>query len=342
MPDTTTSNRSLTLALGAAVLLLGPAFAGCLSGGSGGTSLTQTGSSTVLPLAQRWAGSFEDASVSVSGGGSSQGLNALLKGNADLGDASRKITPGDYQKVGCSVDGSEIESARSGKHPWQYPTCNDVEPTEWVVAYDVLTVIVHPSNDWLQDGLNYTQLQSIFTTENTAEYWDEVPGLSDAPHEKIKIFAPDEASGTYEFFFEEIAGSTESSLLASGSPRYSGSANDNEIVRAIKSNPTAIGFLGFAYYQRNQDSVQAVPIAEEGAETIRPSFETVADYPITRPLHIYTDGVPTGNSTKAQAINGYLTYVLGDQGQSIVPDVGYIKVADVDSQLAEEQRAALQ
>lgn len=342
MSDTPTFEPSLTLVLGAAVLLLGPLFAGCISGDSGGPSLTQTGSSTVLPLAQRWAGGFDDASVAVSGGGSSQGFNALLKGKADLGDASRKITAGDYEKVGCSTDASQIESTRSGEHPWQYPSCGGVTPTEWVIAYDVLTVIVHPSNDWLDDGLNYTQMRTIFTTEETAEHWDEVPGLSDAPHEEIKIFAPDEASGTYEFFFEEVAGSAETSLLASGSPRYSGSANDNEIVRAIKSNPTAIGFLGFAYYQRNEASVQAVPVAEAGNETVRPSFETVADYPITRPLHIYTDGIPSGNTTTANSINGYLSYVLSDQGQSIVPEVGYVEIADVDSQVAQAQRAALQ
>ncbi|HII95830.1 MAG TPA: hypothetical protein HA367_08910, partial [Candidatus Methanofastidiosum sp.] len=69
-----------------AVIVFGMVFSGCTqntSTQSSNVKLSQTGSSTVLPLAIAWAEQFEGAQISVSGGGSSHGLNSLLKGEAD-------------------------------------------------------------------------------------------------------------------------------------------------------------------------------------------------------------------------------------------------------------------
>jgi phosphate transport system substrate-binding protein len=329
------------LAIAVGLLMLGSLFAGCITSDSDGgqANLKQTGSSTVLPLAQAWAQEFEGADIEVSGGGSSHGRNALLTENAELGDASSKIGPGDYEKVGCSVSESEIEAAQEGPHPWQYPECNGVTPTEWVVAWDVLTVVVHPSNNWANE-LTYEQLRQIFTTENTAEKWSEVEGLEGAPDEKIEIHAPDAASGTYEFFFEEVAGSTDKSLLSEGSQRYHGSANDNVILSKISQNENAIGFFGLAYYVENDQQIDSVAIAEEsGSDAVEPTFETAKDYPITRPLHIYTDGIPSGDDATTQAVQGYMCFAFSEEGQSVVPDVGYVKESDFAPQEFENQQA---
>ena len=59
------------------VLLLSTSLAGC-TGNDENDSLIQTGSSTVLPLAVAWAEEYDGADVSVSGGGSSHGINSLL------------------------------------------------------------------------------------------------------------------------------------------------------------------------------------------------------------------------------------------------------------------------
>ena len=57
--------------------------------------LTITGSTTVLPIAQAAAEYYmknknEKAEITVSGGGSSVGIAAILDGRADIGDASRE------------------------------------------------------------------------------------------------------------------------------------------------------------------------------------------------------------------------------------------------------------
>ncbi|MDC0555582.1 hypothetical protein OAO74_02820, partial [Euryarchaeota archaeon] len=70
------------------MIMMSSLIAGC-TGNDETPELIQTGSSTVLPLAVVWAEDYEGADVSVSGGGSSHGLNSLLNAEADIADASR-------------------------------------------------------------------------------------------------------------------------------------------------------------------------------------------------------------------------------------------------------------
>lgn len=316
--------------------------AGCLGGDDDETpKLVQTGSSTVLPVAMAWAEEYDGADITVSGGGSSHGFNALLNGEADLGDASRVLKGKDYDKID-SCDGANVNSDGTVK-----VACNGVMPHKWVVAYDVLAVVVNNDNDWATQ-LNYTQLYKIFTDDDPADYWDEVPGLenSSAPHQKIEIYAPDEASGTYDFFFENIIpkwgkdDQQAGTRLESDDGAYNPSADDNVILDAIKASEYAIGYFGFAYYHENQDKVATVDIWNDYDEVdenyVEASFANVATYPMARPLYIYTDE----NSAKRDVVGGYLEYVFSDAGQAINMDVGYVPVGDVSSSLLNEQRTA--
>jgi len=310
---------------------------GCVDNQNGGEipKLTQTGSSTVLPLAIAWAEEFDAADISVSGGGSSHGLNSLLNKEADLGDASRLLKGSDYEKVGCDENLVNEDGTASA-------ACNGVLPIKWVVAYDVLVVVVNNNNNWATK-LNYTQLYEIFTDDNPAEYWNQVSGLENAPEKKIEIYAPDEASGTYDYFFESIIpkwgkdDQQANTRLDLGDGVYHPSADDNVILNAIEENEYAIGYFGFAYYKENPTLVKPVWIANEGNEYVEPSLENVANYPMARPLHIYTDGIPENGNV----INDYLHYILGEEGQDIVPEVGYVRLNLVGENLITEQLAKL-
>ena len=142
--------RRPTVALLIAVLLVTALLSGCLGGGDARPRLRQSGSSTVLPLAIAWAEEFEGADIFVSGGGSSHGFNALLNGEADLCDASRLLKGKDYESVGG--DPSWVDDNGTASRP-----VNDILPVKWVVAFDVLAVIVNKANDWAQE-LNFSQL----------------------------------------------------------------------------------------------------------------------------------------------------------------------------------------
>ncbi|KYC45267.1 MAG: molybdate ABC transporter periplasmic substrate-binding protein [Candidatus Methanofastidiosum methylothiophilum] len=328
-----------------AVIVFGMVFSGCTQNTSTKPStikLNQTGSSTVLPLAIAWAEHFEGAQISVSGGGSSHGFNSLLKGEADLGDASRILKGSDYKSVGCDETLVKADGTVSG-------ACNGILPTKWIVAYDVLAVVVHKENTWANE-LTFEQLYKIFTNDNPAVYWDEVPGLKEkgAPHAKITIYAPDEASGTYDYFFESIikdwgkATQVARTRLDAGDGVYNPSADDNVILDAIKSNKYAIGYFGYAYIIENPGQLKVVKVAKKSGDAyVEASIENVAKYPMARPLFIYTNGVPTTSTDKGKAINAYLKYILSEEGQKIVPQVGYVKVSLVDPTILPSQLSKL-
>ena len=306
-------------------------YSGCIGNNEGKPQLIQTGSSTVLPLAIKWADRFDGADISVSGGGSSHGINALLNGDADLGDASRLMKGSDYEKVGCDSDLVNSDGTAS-------EACNGILPTKWVVAYDMLAVVINPDNTWATQ-LNYSQLYQIFTDDNPAIYWDDVTGLNDAPHQKIEIYAPDEASGTYDYFYEEIIpkwgkdDQQANSRLEMSDSIYVGSSDDNVILNAIADQTYAIGYFGFAYYKENPTSVSAVWISEGDSDYQEPSFDNVANYPMARPLHIYTNGIPESDDV----INDYLNFILSEEGQDLVPEVGYVRLSLVDNTLVSIQ-----
>ncbi len=241
----------------------------------------------------------------------------------------------DYEKVGCDPDLVNSDGTASA-------ACNGIIPTKWIIAYDVLAVVVNNNNDFARE-LNYDQLYEIFTDDNPAVYWDEVTGLDNAPHQKIEIYAPDEASGTYDFFFEEIIEDwgkdtqVAQTRLEGGDGVYHPSADDNVILNAVKDNEYAIGYFGFAYYKENPTLVSTVWIADRsGTDYEEPSLSNVANYPMARPLHIYTDGIPEEGSV----IYEYLQYVFSD-GQDIIPEIGYVRLSLVDQNLISSQLAKL-
>jgi phosphate transport system substrate-binding protein len=241
----------------------------------------------------------------------------------------------DYDKVGCESDLVNSDGTANA-------ACKGVLPTKWVVAYDMLAVVINPANTWATQ-LNYSQLYQIFTDDSPAIYWDDVTGLDNAPHQEIEIYAPDEASGTYDYFFEEIIprwgkdDQQANTRLDMTDSIYVGSSDDNVILNAIADRTYAIGYFGFAYYKENPTSISAVWITEEGTDYQEPSFDNVADYPMARPLHIYTNDIPESG----HIINDYLKYILGEEGQDLVPEVGYVGLSLVDNTLISTQLAKL-
>lgn len=312
-----------------AIILSMALVAGCLGGGEG--YLIQRGSSTVLPLAIAWAEEFDGAQISVAGGGSTHGFNSLLNEEADMADASRLLKGKDYESVGGNADWVNEDGTASRP-------VNGVLPTKWVVAFDVVVVAINNENDWASE-LNFSQLYAIFSDDDPAKYWDQVPGLDGAPHLKVDIYAPDEASGTYDFFFEQVIprwgkeDQAAGTRLQAGDGVYHPSSDDNVILRAVQDNKNAIGYFGYAYYVENVGSIQAVALAEDDGPHMPPSPEKVIDYPMTRQLFIYTDDVPKVGGT----VNRYLRYVLSGEGQAIVPDVGYVPIGLVDPDIIDEQ-----
>ncbi|MGB9694328.1 MAG: substrate-binding domain-containing protein, partial [Fervidobacterium sp.] len=140
--------KKVTVLVVALVVLLGM-FSGCAKKGASPTeqkvSITMNGSTTLFPVAQKWAevymGSHSNVDISVEGTGSGNGIAALIDKTTDIANASREIKQ------------EEIDKAKT----------NGVNPYEIPVALDALTIVVNP--DVPLDNLTKDQVQKIFFGE---------------------------------------------------------------------------------------------------------------------------------------------------------------------------------
>lgn len=265
--------------------------AALLAGCAGNDTIVQRGSSTVLPLAEHWAedwGAREGVAISVSGGGSGAGASGLCAGEVDLADMSREMKEAEKQQ--CRQNG--------------------IEPVEWKIAYDAVTVAVNKDNDFVED-LTVEQLEHIFRSDDPATTWDQVD--PDYPAVPVRLCYPGSDSGTYEYFNEAI--------LDGDTPRsgqgVQQSEDDNVLVACLDADENAIGYFGLAYFLENQDKVDAVRV--DGVAPTRENVEEGSYQPLGRFIYIYTDGVPA----PATPLNSYFQYVY-NEGQAIVPEVGYV------------------
>ena len=117
-------------------------------------SLNVEGSDTMVNLANSWAEQFMTANpnvnISVKGGGSGNGIAALINGTTDFANASRQMKA------------EEISQAKA----------KGVNPVETAVARDGIAVIVNPANP--VTGLTIDQLGKIYRGEITN--WSKVGG----------------------------------------------------------------------------------------------------------------------------------------------------------------------
>ncbi|MDZ7746653.1 MAG: phosphate ABC transporter substrate-binding protein PstS family protein [Halobacteriales archaeon] len=283
------------------------------STGSGSQTLSGdiniAGSSTVFPLATAFAeifqGNHPEVKINVQSTGSGGGFaNFFCTGQTDFNNSSRPIQPEEQEQ--CASNG--------------------VEPVELTVATDALTVIVNNDNDWVS-SLTVDQLREIWSAETPPTTWSDVN--SNWPDEKIELFGPSDASGTYDYFIEAVLGEDGPGHRQD----YSGTEQDRTIIQGVEGSKYALGYLGFAYYSENTDRVQAVAIDDGDGQPVKPSLETArsGEYtPLARPLFTY----PKLSVLSEDHIAEFARYfVENTTNQEIVAqDVGYVP-------LTEEQKA---
>lgn len=230
------------------------------------------GSSTVYPITDAVAKEFKqakpDAEITVAFSGTTGGFRKFCGGEIDISNASRPISS------------EEIEACRQA----------GVRFIELPVAFDALTVVVNPQNTWAQN-LTVSELKKIWepAAQGKITNWKQI--RSDFPDRPLKLYGAGGDSGTYDYFAEVI---TEGAETRSD---YTGSEDDNVLVQGVASDPNALGFFGFSYYDKNQDKLKAVQITDDTqGQTkgpVAPSREAVesAQYqPLSRPLFVYVNG----------------------------------------------------
>jgi len=284
------------LLIAAAALML----AGCgKNDGTGGKqqSITNVGSDTMVNLAIAWADAYSKVdptvSVEVNGGGSGQGVAALINNSCEIANCSRKF------------EDKEIADF-AAKHPGK-------QPKEFMVGYDALSVFVNKDNPLAE--ISIEELQQLYMKDGKITKWSElgVNTIPGAKGDEVVLVSRQNNSGTYHYFREAIVGKKNEMRL--GTVDMNGS---KDVVDLIAKTPNAIGFTGMGYAT---PAVKHLKIAKKKGETaVEPTIATTLDktYPIARPMFMYTAGDP------APHIRKYLAWIISDAGQKIVEQTGYV------------------
>jgi len=258
------------------------------------------GSSTVFPITEAMAEDFQKSKkgkvkVTVGISGTGGGFKKFCRGETDISDASRPILK------------KEMDDCRAA----------GVQYIELPVAYDALTVVIHPDNKWAQT-LTVAELRKMWEpgAQGKVKTWKQVnPAWPDQP---LKLFGAGADSGTFDYFTEAINGKAKSSR-----GDFTASEDDNVLVQGVSRDPHALGFFGFSYYLENQDKLKAVGIvAKEGGKPVVPSFDSVVNgtyQPLARPIFIYVNA----KSLERPEVKEFVEFYMNN-GEKLVREVKYV------------------
>jgi len=182
----------------------------------------------------------------------------------------------------------------------------------FTIARDGIAIAVH--SGVAVDGLTTSEVRDIFA--GTITNWSEVGG----PDVLITVIAREEGSGTRGAFEEMVMGKDGPPIVDTALLFPSNGA----LRTALSTTPDSIGFLSFGYLD---ESVKAVAIDGVPATTAN---ALSGAYPIVRPLNMMTKGEPT------DAAKAFIDFILGDEGQAIAVDEGYLSISGAAEPSASE------
>lgn len=256
------------------------------------------GSSTVYPITEAVAEEFQKANrgvkVTVGVSGTGGGFKKFCRGEIDIADASRPILK------------KEMDACKAA----------GIQYIELPVAYDALTVVINPKNDWIKE-MTVAELKKIWEPEAQGKItkWNQVNPKW--PNAEIKLFGPGADSGTFDYFTEAVNGKSKASR-----GDFTASEDDNVLVQGVASDKYALGYFGFAYYLENQKRLKAVPVVNPAGKAVLPSVEAVESgsySPLSRPIFIYVSSKALEKPEVKQFMEYYLT-----KGTALVKEVGYV------------------
>ena len=244
------------------------------------------GSTTVGPIADAFAEAFK---------GNYPDLEITVK-KTGSGDGAAALVDGR-----CDI---AIMSRFMKEKEFKKAVENGIFPVAHVVAMDGVCVVVHPSNPVKQ--LSTSQIRDIYKGKITN--WREVGG-TDLP---IVVISRDTSSGTYETFHGLVMNKEEM-----GSKVEYVNSNPQAHAR-VKTTIGAVGYVGIGFLDAN---VKALKV-----DGVLPSRQTITtgQYPVARPLFMFTNGYPKLGSMTYK----FCTFYLTETGQEIIEAKGFIPVTN--------------
>jgi phosphate transport system substrate-binding protein len=257
------------------------------------------GSSTLYPLTEAVVEEYQrvvpDARITVGVAGTGGGFKKFCREEIDIANASRPI--GASEREACAAAG--------------------VQFMEIPVAYDGITIVVHPANDWVV-SLTVQDLGRLWRhdAEGRLTRWSQ--WHQGYPDVEIRLFGAGVDSGTFDYFTEAVTGTA-------GDSRgdFTSSEDDNTLVQGVAGDRQALGFVGFAYYDENRTRLRAVPIAAAAGDLpVLPSADSIRDgtyRPLSRPVFIYVNRTAFDRRDVRALVDFYLA-----QAGPLSRDVGFV------------------
>jgi phosphate transport system substrate-binding protein len=264
------------------------------------------GSSTVFPVSEAMAEEFQKANpnvrVTVGLSGTGGGFKKFCNNETDITGASRPIKP------------SEVELCKK----------NGIEYVELPIAFDGLSVVVNPKNDFVE-CLTVQELKTIWepAAQGKITNWNQIrPSF---PDRRLGLYGAGTDSGTYDYFTAAIVGEE-------GESRgdYTASEDDNTIVQGVASDQNALGFFGYAYYAENENKLKLVGI-DNGQGCVEPSPETISNgtyQPLSRPEFIYVKK----SAAARPEVQAFVNFYTSLENRQLVEQVGYVPLPDTTAE----------
>jgi len=184
------------------------------------------------------------------------------------------------------------------------------------IAHDALALIVNRANpDTLLLDIQFADI-----LRGKISTWKQLNPKS--PDKPINVVFDNNKSGNVRYFREKFA-------LTGNLPSNCFAVNNNEeVIKYVKNNPSALGILSVNWISDTQDSIsevflESVRVVEVGTNTMnycKPYQGYIAEesYPFCRSVYMISRETFAGLGT------GFASFVAGDQGQRIVLKSGLV------------------
>jgi len=198
------------------------------------------GSTTVLPIAQKVSETYmkenPDVKITIEGGGSGNGIKAIIDGSTNIANSSRFIKD---KEVKMAVE-------------------KGAYPVPFAIAYDCIVPVVHPTNSVV--NITLQQLKDIY--EGKIKNWKDIGG----PDRPVVVISRDTSSGTYEVWEEKVL---------SGGRVFPGAllqASNGAVAQAVAKNPNAIGYIGLGYINKEVKDLMVNKVKGSAKTTLDGSY----------------------------------------------------------------------
>lgn len=269
--------------------------------------LVIVGSDTLAELMTLWSAGFSalhpGVSVELQAGGSAAAPTALVRGTANVGSMSRRMTAAEKQRF---VD------------------ARGFEPLEIALALDTIVLIVNKENPL--SIIDLSTISRIFgdaacDVRDPALFWHDVIDQRSWRDVRIEAYGRTAASGTYEFFRRRA--------LCGGDPsaRIGEAQSNAAIVDTVAAIRSAIGYVGMGFV----DERVKVPSLRLPSGTVVPfkAMSESTNYPLKRTLYLY---LPLSDSRELPRLEcEFLRYIRSDEGTDLLSTVGFLPLRDSDS-----------